>query len=84
MEELGPKNLGFLSPPALACWQSHIKAFESFLKTEDPHVVVFEDDFRITDFNTLESLIQRIDLADFGIVQIGFLRITIVKKGILS
>lgn len=73
VEELGPKNLGFLSPPAFACWQSHIKAFESFLKTEDLRVAVFEDDFRIKDFNTLESLIQRIDLADIGIVQIGFL-----------
>lgn len=73
VEELGPKNLGFLTPPAMACWQSHIKVFESFLMTNEPCVVIFEDDFRIKDMTVLERLIQRLDLEDFEIVQIGFL-----------
>lgn len=73
VEELGPKNLGFLTPPAMACWQSHIKVFESFLKTNEPYVAVFEDDFRIKDLNTLDRLIRRVDLGYFEIVQTGFL-----------
>jgi GR25 family glycosyltransferase involved in LPS biosynthesis len=73
VDELEPKNLGFLTPPAMACWQSHLKVFESFLQTNEPRVVVFEDDFRIKDLAALERYIRRVNLEDFEIIQIGFL-----------
>lgn len=73
VQELGPMNLGFLSPPAMACWQSHIKSFEYFLETNNSYACVFEDDFEIKNMPKLERYIKKLKMEDFDIIQVGFL-----------
>jgi GR25 family glycosyltransferase involved in LPS biosynthesis len=73
VQDLGLNNLGFLTPPAMACWQSHVKGFETFLQTNYPYAIIFEDDFRINSISALERYLRKVDLEDFDIIQLGFL-----------
>jgi GR25 family glycosyltransferase involved in LPS biosynthesis len=73
VEELGIRNFGFLSPPAMACWKSHLKVFEAFLQTNKTSAIIFEDDFQIVKMRSLERHLDNIKFDDFEIVQIGFL-----------
>ena len=70
----------FQTPNVLACWQSHVLAYRTFLKSEFDYALILEDDFQVKrklDLNkNLESWIsQEIDL-----LQIGFLTSGIFNK----
>ena len=73
VQELGLRDLGFLSPPALACWESHMKAFEAFLQTKKSSAIIFEDDFQIKNMSAIDRCLQNVTFEDFVIVQIGVL-----------
>jgi GR25 family glycosyltransferase involved in LPS biosynthesis len=73
VEDLGAEDFGFLTPPAYACWQSHMKALEYFLASREPFAIVFEDDFQIDNFEALQRSLLKIDLNDFDVIQLGYL-----------
>jgi GR25 family glycosyltransferase involved in LPS biosynthesis len=69
-----------LSPAALACWDSHKRAMEEFLATEDSHCIIAEDDFLISNQKNLAGQIQAIDINDFDFLQIGFLNTGLLDR----
>ena len=73
VENLVNRDFGFLTPPAFACWQSHMKALEYFLASKEPFAIVLEDDFQIDKFEALQRSLRKINLDDFDIIQIGYL-----------
>lgn len=73
VDKLTTEEFGFLTAPAFACWQSHMKALESFLASGDSTAVILEDDFHIDNFRALQRSLRKIHLENFEIVQIGYL-----------
>ena len=70
---IDPKNLGFLTAPALACWKSHLQVFDLVVTSGNQMCLVLEDDFEFEDFHKVQKVLQKIDLKDWDIIQIGFL-----------
>ena len=73
VQELGLRHFGFLPPPAMACWKSHMKVLEAFLQTNRASAIIFEDDFQVKNMPALERYLHNVNFEDFEIVQIGFL-----------
>lgn len=70
---IDPANLGFLTAPALACWKSHLKAFNLVANSKNHMCLILEDDFEFKDFHKIQRILRNIDLKDWDIIQIGFL-----------
>ena len=73
VDKLTTDEFGFLTPPAFACWKSHMKAFESFLASGDSMAVILEDDFQIDNFQALQRTLRKLNFENFDVVQIGYL-----------
>lgn len=66
-------DLHFVDSNVAACWLSHLKTYTEFLKLEDSHCLIFEDDavplrnFYVTLQNIIDS-----DLTPIDFLQLGF------------
>jgi GR25 family glycosyltransferase involved in LPS biosynthesis len=72
-EKVDSADLGLLSAPALACWESHLSVFQLISNSSFQKAVVLEDDFEFTNFGHLLKKLKKIDLDNWDIVQVGFL-----------
>ena len=66
-------ELGFLTAPAVACWKSHLFAFEQIINSGNTVGFVLEDDFEFTDFKKLQKVLDKVQVEDWDIIQVGFL-----------
>ncbi len=71
--ELEPESKQLLTPYALACWNSHKKVLSEFLKSEDSHCLILEDDFFVKSPSRVFSEMSKIEVNDWDFIQIGFL-----------
>lgn len=66
-EGTAPRNV-------IALWQSHRKAWQHFLTTNDEACLVFEDDVKFANGSSkVIASISRLDFKSFDVLQIGFL-----------
>ena len=66
-------KLDFLAPEVVANWESHMKVYREFLKSDKKFALVLEDDFTLSHkFNHKFFTNQKIFYFDF--VQIGYLK----------
>lgn len=69
-----------LSLPAQACWQSHVLAMQSFLKTRSSHAIIFEDDVVLHRWRVIEKILSRKDFSNFDLVQFGFVNTGLIDR----
>ena len=70
---IDPMDLGLLTAPALACWKSHLRVFQLHSDSDYQTAIILEDDFEFVNYQRLSKKLRRINLADWDIIQIGFL-----------
>jgi GR25 family glycosyltransferase involved in LPS biosynthesis len=63
----------FLTSNVLACWQSHLLAYETFLASDANYALILEDDFEICKPSKFEKNLQKWSSVEYDLVQIGFL-----------
>jgi GR25 family glycosyltransferase involved in LPS biosynthesis len=63
----------FLTSNVLACWQSHLLAYKTFLSTNAEYALILEDDFEILETSQFESNLIKLSSSGYDLVQIGFL-----------
>lgn len=68
-------KLNVAPPEVSACWNSHQKAYEYFLKLNDNHALIFEDD-AIVNSNLIKILenINETELDSIDLFQLGYLK----------
>jgi GR25 family glycosyltransferase involved in LPS biosynthesis len=68
------KSSNFVPKNVEACWNSHLNAYELLLKSEDNHLIIFEDDAVLSKdgFEFIERL-NSDNLKGIDILQFGFL-----------
>ena len=67
----------FLSRPAEACYQSHLKTMGLIAKDMENYSIIVEDDFRITKMNRLKKQLENVNFEEYDLVQIGWLQSTL-------
>jgi GR25 family glycosyltransferase involved in LPS biosynthesis len=63
----------FLTSNVLACWQSHLLAYETFLLSKAAYALILEDDFQIHKTSRFKSNLVKWTSSEYDLVQIGFL-----------
>jgi GR25 family glycosyltransferase involved in LPS biosynthesis len=63
----------FLTSNVLACWQSHLLAYETFLGSGARYALILEDDFEICKPSKFEKNLRKWSSVEYDLVQIGFL-----------
>lgn len=63
----------FQTSNVLACWQSHVLAYRTFLESESDYAVILEDDFHINRQHDLSRNLESWASHGFDLLQIGFL-----------
>jgi GR25 family glycosyltransferase involved in LPS biosynthesis len=69
-----------LTLPAQACWESHVLAIQSFLKTRSSHAIIFEDDVLLHKWQAIEKIISQKDFSNFDLVQFGFVNTGLIDR----
>jgi len=69
-----------LTPPAQACWDSHVLAMQTFLKTSSSHALIFEDDVVLQRWDKVEKIILEKDHSDFDLLQFGFVNTGFIDR----
>ena len=69
------ENMGsnLVTPPVDAIWQSHVKAYKKFLKTDLSFCLILEDDFHISKRELLWETINGVKNFAPDVVQLGWL-----------
>lgn len=63
----------FLTSNVLACWQSHLLAYKTFLSSEAKYALILEDDFEVLKPSHFELNMDKWSSTEYDLVQIGFL-----------
>ena len=75
--ELDQSNYPFVSREVAACFLSHIKALETFIKSGDSYGLIVEDDFQVV--KKLPISFSSI-VGGLNFLQIGFLRTSLLER----
>jgi len=70
----------FQTPTVLACWQSHLLAYEALLASKSSFALILEDDFQINRKYCLNKNIEKWISLNFDLLQVGFLTIGVFNK----
>lgn len=70
----------FQTSNVLACWQSHLLAYETFLKSDADYALILEDDFDVKGKLFLRKNLPYWIAQEFDLLQIGFLSVGVFNK----
>ena len=75
-----PNALNMLSPQQVCCTFSHIRAWEGFLRTGEPHALILEDDAVLSD--SLPDFLENVAPIEFDLISIEapYRRLLVEKK----
>jgi GR25 family glycosyltransferase involved in LPS biosynthesis len=73
ISDLDDYSADFLSRPAKACLESHLKCYRELIKSGYDFALVLEDDFQIKSRRKFARAISRCDWERFDLIQLGFL-----------
>lgn len=64
----------FVSPGVRAVWESHMKALQTFLHSDEEFAIIAEDDFQFVDVKTLKDILSSQKTYDYDFIQLGYLQ----------
>ena len=71
------RNSGLLTNSQQACFDSHRLAYLEFLRTNDSHALILEDDIEIVNKERFLRKLTLSEIKDFDLIQIGFLHMNL-------
>lgn len=73
ISDIVDSSTDFLSRPAKACLESHLKCYRELLNSDFDFALVLEDDFEIKSRIKFARTLKNCDWEEFDLIQLGFL-----------